>query len=71
VDLRRLPAPKSHPDKVRLAAALKQSTSVSNGWLATRLGLGQPASASQFVRRHWLRPGGQAETTDLLSRVKT
>jgi hypothetical protein len=71
VDLSRLPPPKSHPDKVRLAAALKQSTSVSNGWLAARLGLGQPASASQFVRRHLLRPEGRAAIADLLSRVKT
>jgi hypothetical protein len=69
VDLSRLPAPKSHPDKVRLAAALKQSTSVSNRWLAARLGLGQPASASQLVRRHLLRPEGRAAIADLLSRV--
>jgi hypothetical protein len=39
-----------------LAAALKQSTSVSNGWLAARLGMGQPASAA---------------IANLLSRVKT
>jgi REP element-mobilizing transposase RayT len=71
VDLSRLPPPKSHPDKVRLAAALKQSTSVSNGWLAARLGMGQPASASQFVRRHLLRPEGRAAIANLLSRVKT
>ena len=40
VDLAKLPAPKSHPDKVRLAAALKQGTSVSNAWLAGRLAMG-------------------------------
>lgn len=71
IDLAKLPAQKSHPDKVRLAAALKQSTSVSNVWLADRLGMGQPASASQFVRRHLLRDEGRAETASLLSRVKT
>lgn len=54
VDLARLPVQKSHPSKVLLAAALKQSTSVSNGWLAERLAMGKPASASQFVRRYML-----------------
>lgn len=71
IDLGKLPAQKSHPDKVRLAAALKQSTSVSNGWLAQRLAMGQPASASQFVRRHLLQAANRAATAALLSRVKT
>ncbi len=71
IDLARLPAQKSHSDKVRLAAALKQSTSVSNGWLAQRLGMGQPASASQFVRRYLLNREGRSATAQLLSRVKT
>lgn len=66
-----LPARKSAPDKVLLAAALKRSTSVSNGWLAQRLQMGQPASVSQFVRRLELNPKGQAAVTRLLSRVKT
>jgi putative transposase len=51
IDLGQLPKQKSHPSKVRLAAELKQSTSVSNAWLAKRLSMGKPASASQFVRR--------------------
>lgn len=71
IDPARLPEQKSHPDKVRLAAALKQSTSVSNAWVAERLGMGQPASASQFVRRYLLREEGRTETGRLLSRVKT
>jgi REP element-mobilizing transposase RayT len=71
VDLGRLPPLKSHPAKVRLAAALKQSTSVSNGWLAKRLQMGQPASASQFVRRWLLREEGRRATKALLSRIKT
>jgi REP element-mobilizing transposase RayT len=71
VDLVQLPAKKSHPDKVRLATALKQSTSVPNAWLAQRLGMGQPASASQFVRRWQLREEGRAATAALLSKVKT
>ena len=44
-------ARKSSPEKVQLAALLKSATSVSNGWLAERLNMGEPASVSQFVRR--------------------
>lgn len=51
IKLDRLPAKKSAGEKVRLAALLKAKSAVSNGWLATRLGMGQPASVSQFVRR--------------------
>ena len=47
---------KSAPEKVRLAALLKAGTAVSNGWLAERLRMGQPASVSQFVRRFRLAP---------------
>lgn len=71
IDLKKLPAQKSHPDKVRLAAALKTSSSVSNGWLAERLKMGQPASASQFVRRHLLDPKKSRAVRTLLSKVKT
>ncbi len=71
VNLAQLPPRKSHPDKVRLAAALKQGTSVSNAWLAQRLGMGQPASASQFIRRWQLREAGRKATAALLSKVKT
>jgi hypothetical protein len=42
-DLANLGERKSSPAKVQLA--------VSNGWLAGRLKMGQPASVSQFVRR--------------------
>ncbi|WP_442890143.1 transposase [Congregicoccus parvus] len=70
VDLGKLSARKSHPDKVLLASAMKQSTSVPNGWLAQRLGMGQPASASQFVRRWMLDDGRRALVERLLSRVK-
>jgi putative transposase len=62
----------SAEEKVRLAALLKARSEVSNGWLATRLGMGQPASVSQFVRRFRLAqrdltPAFQAA----LSRVTT
>jgi len=71
IDLGKMAALRSHPDKTLLAAAMKQSTSVSNGWLATRLVMGEPASASQFVRRRLLDKEGRDAVERLLSRVKT
>jgi REP element-mobilizing transposase RayT len=71
IDLARLPAAKSHPSKALLAAAMKQRTSVRNGWLSDRLGMGVPASASQFARRYLLTKTGREEVESLLSKVKT
>lgn len=51
IDLKKLGPRKSDPAKVLLAAALRAETAVSNGWLCERLGMGTPASVSQFVRR--------------------
>lgn len=70
VNLAELPPAKSASPKTLLAAALKASTSVSNAWLARRLAMGQPASASQFARRRMLTADGRAEVDALLSRVK-
>ncbi len=71
IDLHAMAAKKSHPDKARLAAAMKLSCSVRNGWLADRLAMGKPSSASQFARRWLLDPQRKADTHALLSRVKT
>ena len=71
VDLQKLGPRKSAPAKVLLAAAMKCSSSVSNGWLAQRLAMGQPASASQFVRRWLLDQTRRHDVEGLLSRVKT
>jgi putative transposase len=71
IDVNALPAPKSHPSKAKLAAAMKASCSVSNAWLAERLAMGKPASASQFARRWMLEPNQKAEIATVLSRVKT
>ena len=60
-NLAALPAQKSAPEKVRLAAAMKTTTSVSNGWLAERLAMGEPASVSQYVRRWKLAEAAGAE----------
>jgi putative transposase len=72
IALDRLPKPKSSPDKVWLAAALKAGTSVSNGWLAARLQMGAPASVSQYVRRFRLAGANASPRFQkALSRVKT
>ena len=71
IDLASLPAAKSHPHKALLAAAMKQTASVSNQWLARQLAMGKPASASQFARRFRLTPAGAARLQSLLSTVKT
>ena len=48
IELTDLPAPFLAPEKVQLAALLKATTSVSNGWLADRLAMGQPATVSHY-----------------------
>ncbi|MSU50035.1 MAG: transposase [Opitutus sp.] len=67
VNLEKLPEQKSAPEKVRLAATMKATTSVSNGWLATRLAMGEPASVSQYVRR--FRLSGKMEKRDFKAAV--
>lgn len=71
LDLNDLPARKSDPRKVLLAAALKLTTSVSNAWLAARLRMGRPSSVSQFVGRMLRDPAAAARLQSLLSRVET
>ena len=71
LDLSRLPAPKSHPQKVLVAAALKRCTSVSNPWLANRLAMGRPSSVSQYIVRLIRTPHGEKRLQQLLSKVET
>ena len=72
IELSKLPAPFSAPEKVWLAAVMKSATSVSNGWLAERLRMGRPASVSQFVRRFRLAGGlEQPAMRRGVARVKT
>jgi hypothetical protein len=54
-----LPARKGAPEKVRLAALMRATTSVSNGWLARKLQMGKPATVSQYLRRFRLAQGHQ------------
>ncbi len=57
IRLDKLPLQKSSVEKVKLAAKMKSTTSVSNGWLAERLKMGKPATVSQYVCRFRLRQG--------------
>jgi putative transposase len=57
IDLAALPSLKSAPEKLRLAAALKQITSVSNRWLAQRLQMGAATGVSSFLSRFQARGG--------------
>lgn len=68
----RLPPKKSAPEKVRLAAVVRATTSASNQWLAERLAMGAAASVSQFVRRFRLAGSEQEPAFQAtLSKVKT
>jgi hypothetical protein len=68
----KLPARKSAPEKVCLAALMKAATSVSNRWLATRLQMGQPGSVTQYVRRFRVRGGMETRAFKAaLSKVHT
>lgn len=70
VDLTQLPAQKSAEPKVLVAAVLKRTGTMPNRWLAERLGMGEPASVSQFVRRWELDPKCRAETDRLAARLR-
>lgn len=69
IDFNQFSAKKSDPLKVLLAAAMKQSTSASNGWLAERLLIGKPATVSQYARRLLLTENGQKTVRKLLSKI--
>ena len=69
VDLNALPEQKMAPQKCLLAAVLKRVTSVSNGWLAKRLQMGQAATASQGARRWQKSAQGLQESEKLLKQL--
>jgi putative transposase len=69
LDLRGLPNGKCAPAKVRVAALMRATTSVSNGWLADKLKMGRPATVSQCVRRFRLEKGEQ--TVDYVQALST
>jgi hypothetical protein len=72
VNLEKLPEQKSADEKVRIAAVMKAGTSVSNGWLAERLGMGVPGTVTQYVRRFHAGGGGTGRAfTAALSKVRT
>jgi hypothetical protein len=50
---------------------MKATTAASNGWLQERLGMGTPASVSQFVRRFRLEGGAESgRYKRILSKIK-
>jgi Transposase and inactivated derivatives len=72
VSLESLPTKKSAAEKVQLAALMKTTTSVSNGWLAKRLEMGKPGSVTQYVRRFRQRGGAKNRAfKSVLSKVHT
>ena len=71
IDRKKLGPRTSDPNKVLLAYLLKRTTDVSNGWIADRLKMGQPATVSQYVRRFKLAKQDEtAEVQKILSRIK-
>jgi putative transposase len=71
VDLASLGRKTTVPEKMILAYLLKKTTDASNGWIAERLGMGQPATVSQNVRRFKLNGGDTAPRVQaILSRIK-
>lgn len=52
---------KSAPWKIAVAAYLKQTTQVPNGWIAERLAMGTPVSVSQLVGQARRQPGPVTE----------
>lgn len=69
VELADLPARKMAPQKCLLAAVMKRKTSVSNGWLAQQLEMGQAATASQGARRWLSSEQGEQETERIVQRM--
>jgi len=71
IELTKLPDKKSAEDKVILASLMKARSSVSNSWLAACLGMGRPASVSQYVGRLELIKGdGWKKKERILSIMK-
>ncbi len=61
INLQWLPAAKSAPEKVLLAAVLKKVSSVSNRWLGERLAMGGASSVSSLVTRFERAGGAESE----------
>ena len=51
IDLKQLPAAKMAPEKSCLAAVMKQASTAPNRWIADKLEIGNPATASQCAHR--------------------
>lgn len=72
IALHSLPAAKSAPPKLILAAMMKHTTSTTNRWLAERLHMGKASSIGALVRQFRLKGGPQTkEFKAVLSRFMT
>jgi putative transposase len=63
INLAALPGKKSAPEKLALAAAMKDTTSVSLGWLAQRLQMGATDSVASLLTRY-RASGGRPREAD-------
>ena len=70
LDLRALPKRASDPLKLLVASALKQTTSVSNCWLAEWLKLGSVNSVGPWLQRWRQEPSYGKSLARLLSHVR-
>ncbi len=70
VNLAHLPEAKMAKEKSVLAALMKGSTSASNRWLAERLKMGTPSTASQAARRILADPEKKREIADFMSKLR-
>ena len=70
IDLDHLPKAKMAREKSLLAAVLKRATSVSNKWLADRLEMGMPSTASQAARRTFLDKSNKSEIERILRELQ-
>ncbi len=69
VDLARLPQPKSHPDKLLLAAALRARSSARNRWIADALQLGSASSVGSLLSRFARSPKSRERLNRLLDQL--
>ena len=71
IEIDRLGQRTTEPEKMQLAYLLKTFTDASNGWVASKLSMGKPATVSQNMRRYRIAKGPEEpEMVAILSRIK-
>lgn len=69
IDLKQLPAAKMAPQKSCLAAVMKQASTAPNRWIADKLEIGNPATASQCAHRWLLDKAQKLKVERLVKRL--